>query len=244
LTGLNPGTLYYARAYATNSEGTAYGGDVKFTTWKAEAPTVVTIVDPIRIYYYDAVLGTYIKYDGGAPVTEKGICWGTDENPTIIDNYKSINNNPIDTIDRNYWCAIYPLKPNSIYHARAYAINVVDTSYGDDKPITTLSEPEVTTLPADEITDNSASVGGNVTSIVDAFNFELGICYGTDVNPAINGLHVKSEIIEPGDFTCIMTGLTSGTMYYVRAYVHWIHYVNESFLEYTLYGNEVTFTTK
>jgi hypothetical protein len=244
LTGLNPGTLYYARAYATNSEGTAYGGEVKFTTGKAEAPTVVTIVDPIRIYYYDAVMGAYIEYDGGAPVTEKGICWGTGENPTIIDNDKSINNKPIDTIGKNYWCTIYPLKPNSAYHARAYAINAIDTSYGDDKSITTLSEPEVATLPANEITNNSASVGGNVTSIINAFNIEIGICYGTEVNPTVNGLHVQAEIIEPGDFTCRMTGLTSGTMYYVRTYVHWIHYINESFLEYTVYGNEVTFTTK
>jgi hypothetical protein len=108
----------------------------------------------------------------------------------------------------------------------------------------TLPEPEVTTLPAEEITDNSAAVGGNVTSIIDAFNFEIGICYGTEVNPAVNGFHVKAEIIEPGDFACSVTGLTSGTIYYVRAYVQWEHYVNESFRKYTLYGNEVTFTTK
>ncbi len=244
LAALNPGTLYYARAYATNGEGTAYGGDIKFTTGKAEAPTVVTIVDPIRIYYYDAVMGAYLTYDGGTPVTEKGICWGTGENPTIIDNDKSINNNPIDTIGKDYWCTIYPLLPNFNYHVRAYAINAVDTSYGEDKSITTLSEPEVTTLPANEITSNSATVGGNLTSIINAFNLEIGICYGTEVNPTVNGLHVKAEITEPGDFICSMTGLTPGTIYYVRVYVHWEHYVNGSFLKYTVYGNEVTFTTK
>lgn len=244
LTRLNPGTLYYARAYATNSEGTAYGGEIKFTTGYAEAPTVVTTLDPTDIYYYDAVMGTYIKYDGGAPVTEKGICWGTSENPTIIGNNKSINNKPIDTIAKNYWCTLYPLKPNSVYHARAYAINVVDTSYGDVKSLTTLIEPEVTTLPASEITISSAKVGGNVTSITKAFNFEIGICYGTELNPTVTGLHTKAEINEPGDFTCSIAGLTSGTMYYARAYVHWEHYVNESFLVYTLYGNEVTFTAK
>ena len=32
LTGLDPGTDYYVRAYATNSAGTAYGGQIKFTT--------------------------------------------------------------------------------------------------------------------------------------------------------------------------------------------------------------------
>jgi len=32
LTGLSPGTKYYLRAYATNSEGTGYGNEVSFTT--------------------------------------------------------------------------------------------------------------------------------------------------------------------------------------------------------------------
>ena len=32
LTDLNPGTTYYVRAFATNSEGTAYGNEVSFTT--------------------------------------------------------------------------------------------------------------------------------------------------------------------------------------------------------------------
>ncbi|MCX6303627.1 MAG: M14 family zinc carboxypeptidase [Bacteroidetes bacterium] len=32
LTGLSPSTLYYVRAYATNSSGTYYGSDIQFTT--------------------------------------------------------------------------------------------------------------------------------------------------------------------------------------------------------------------
>jgi len=32
ITGLNPGTLYYARAYATNSVGTVYGNEISFTS--------------------------------------------------------------------------------------------------------------------------------------------------------------------------------------------------------------------
>ena len=36
ITGLAPDTTYYVKAYATNSEGTAYGGQVSFTTPKKE----------------------------------------------------------------------------------------------------------------------------------------------------------------------------------------------------------------
>lgn len=32
ITGLTPGTTYYARAYATNKQGTGYGGAIVFTT--------------------------------------------------------------------------------------------------------------------------------------------------------------------------------------------------------------------
>ena len=32
IIGLNPGTVYYTRAYATNSAGTSYGSDLQFTT--------------------------------------------------------------------------------------------------------------------------------------------------------------------------------------------------------------------
>lgn len=37
LTGLMPNTLYYARAFATNSAGTTYGSDLSFTTTAQEA---------------------------------------------------------------------------------------------------------------------------------------------------------------------------------------------------------------
>jgi hypothetical protein len=42
LTGLTGGTLYYARAYATNSAGTSYGTQITFTT-EADVPAQVTL---------------------------------------------------------------------------------------------------------------------------------------------------------------------------------------------------------
>ena len=42
ISGLTPGTRYYARAYATNSVGTAYGPQIEFTTQSYIPPTVLT----------------------------------------------------------------------------------------------------------------------------------------------------------------------------------------------------------
>lgn len=56
ITGLTEGTLYYIRAYATNSYGTSYGGEVNF---KAGAPGsgelggVIAVVEE-RLHYVDA----------------------------------------------------------------------------------------------------------------------------------------------------------------------------------------------
>ena len=57
-----------------------------------------------------------------------GVCWGTSQNPTINDNYKE-----------GYYgsCIIYDLSPNTTYYVRAYATNVVGTSYGEEICFTT-----------------------------------------------------------------------------------------------------------
>jgi len=53
LTGLTPNTTYYVRAYATNSVGTAYGNEVSFTTYQANA-----IADYDGNYYNIVTIGT------------------------------------------------------------------------------------------------------------------------------------------------------------------------------------------
>jgi len=240
LIGLNPNTLYYARAYATNSEGTAYGGEVKFTTSTAEAATVTTIFDYAD--YYGAWVGIHITDNGGADITEKGICWATKENPTVVDNDKRICNDTRPDHDSYFWSYAGPLKPKTDYHVRAYAINGVGISYGDDKSFTTMAVPEVITVAATEITDSTAIVGGNVPSLGDASGVEIGICYGTEKDPTINGPCIISDITGTGEFICNLTNLTPGTLYYARAYVLW-DFDPDFGGGYTEYGNEVTFTT-
>jgi Concanavalin A-like lectin/glucanases superfamily len=45
ITGLEPSTVYYARAYATNSKGTSYGNEISFTT------TAVDLTTGLVAYY-------------------------------------------------------------------------------------------------------------------------------------------------------------------------------------------------
>jgi len=55
LSGLQSGTTYYVRAYATNSQGTAYGSQVSFTT--TSAPAVSTVTSTTGKVWMDRNLG-------------------------------------------------------------------------------------------------------------------------------------------------------------------------------------------
>ncbi len=89
LNGLNPLTSYYVRAYATNALGTAYGNELRFTTTDLATPgptAPVVGTSPSTITgSTTASSGGYVSNDGGSPVTSRGVCWSTAQNPTLAD---------------------------------------------------------------------------------------------------------------------------------------------------------------
>jgi hypothetical protein len=123
LTGLSPGTFYYARAYAVNSAGTAYGADITFTT--LILPTLTTTAIS-AITSTTATSGGNITSDGGAAITERGVCWNTSGSPTIA-NSKTSNGSGSGT----YSSSITGLTAGSTYYVRAYATNSIGTAYGN-----------------------------------------------------------------------------------------------------------------
>lgn len=93
----------------------------------------------------------------------------------------------------------------------------------------------VTTTPASEITSFTATSGGTIGSSGGGNSTsERGICYNTSPYPTISNFKIASGA-GAGTFTCVMPGLSSNTLYYVRAYA-----IKSGV---TTYGNQVTFTT-
>ncbi len=230
LTGLNPGTTYYVRAYAKNSVGTAYGNEVSFST-TANMPTVTT-EEVSNITQTTAQGGGNVTDDGGTEVTERGICWSTSHNPTTSGSHASSGSGT-----GNFSCNMTGLTQNTTYYVRAYATNSQGTSYGNEVSFKTsldISAPTVTTGEVTNITQTSAKCSGNVTADGGATVTERGICWSTTHNPTTSGSHATSGT-GTGSFTCNMTGLTAGTIYYVRAYAK-----NS---QGTSYGSEVSFST-
>lgn len=232
LTGLSANTTYYVRAYAKNDAGIAYGNQTSFNTLANPVLPTVTTNDMTNITQTTADGGGNVTSDGGADITERGICWSISHNPTISNNHTSNG-----TGTGSYSVNIDGLTANTTYYVRAYAKNSVGTAYGNEvsfKTSATPTVPVVTTANITNITQTSATGGGNVTSTGGSNVSQRGICWSTSQNPTTNNNHVTSGV-GVGNFTCNMTGLTSNTTYYVRAYA-----INEVG---TAYGDQKSFIT-
>lgn len=125
ITNLDGATQYYVRAYATNDAGTAYSNELTFTT-EISSPTVET--KEVKDITPSTATGVgYMWFDGGAPVTETGVCWSLNANPTLADNSATSSN-----LSGQFGANITGLAQNTKYHMRAYATNSSGTAYGKD----------------------------------------------------------------------------------------------------------------
>lgn len=231
ITGLTQGTTYYVRAYATNSAGTSYGEQKTFTTNSVNLPTVTTN-SVTNVQQTTATCGGNVTADGGSTVTARGVCWSTSQNPTVNGNHTSNG-----TGTGSFTSSITGLSPNTTYYVRAYATNSAGTAYGTQRTFTTLSQiyvPTVTTNSVTNITQTTATCGGNVVNNGGATVTARGVCWSTSSNPTINNSHTSNGT-GTGSFTSNITGLTAGTTYYVRAYA-----TNSAG---TGYGEQKSFTT-
>jgi uncharacterized protein (TIGR02145 family) len=230
LTGLTTGTAYYVRAYATNIAGTGYGNQVTFTTIQVAAPVLTTTVIS-SITQTTAVSGGNITADNGSAITVRGVCWGTDVNPTTSNNKTS------DATGTGIFTStLTGLIGNTTYYVRAYATNSAGTEYGNQVNFKTSPlMPSLSTAIISSITQTSAASGGNVTSDGGATVTARGICWSTSANPTIALSTKTSDGSGTGIFTSLITGLTHSTTYYVLAYA--TNSVG------TAYGNQMIFTT-
>ncbi len=242
ITDLLPGTMYYLRSYAINSIGTGYGNTVTFTT-PAQAPSLST-TQVSSITSTSAISGGDITSDGGSPITARGVCWDTKENPTILNAVFTTGDNEIFQLNAQtsdgtgkgiFVSSITGLAPGTAYYIRAYARNSVGTAYGNQVSATTAAIlPVLTTADASSITSTSATSGGNITNDGGASVTARGVCWSTTPDPTIAGSKTTNGT-GPGSFTSSITGLSPGTQYYIKAYA--TNSVG------TAYGNQITITT-
>jgi len=231
LTDLQPNTTYYVRAYATNNNGTAYGNEMQFTTSTASTIPTLSTSAISNITQTTATSGGNITDNGGNTVTARGVCYSTNPNPTTADQFTTDG-----TGTGSFTSNLTGLTANTTYYVRAYATNSNGTAYGNEIEFTTQSNlPIVSTTDIINITENTATGGGNVTSQGSSSVTAKGICWNTLPNPTVSN-NSTNDGSGQGNFLSTLDNLAPGSTYFVRAYA------TNSYG--TSYGNEIVFSTE
>ncbi len=234
LTGLNPLTTYYVRAYATNALGTAYGSELSFTTTDLVTPgptlPVVGTSTSVITGSTTASSGGYVSNDGGSAISDRGVCWSTAQNPTLADSCASGGAGIgyfSATVTGLGGCGV-------VYYVRAYATNATGTAYGNQNSVSTGLLPTVTTAAVGDITTTAATTGGAVTSDGGCPITAKGVAYALTTSPAITGTRT-TDGAGADPWISSLAGLFYNRTYFVRAYA-----TNQIG---TTYGAEQVFTT-
>lgn len=209
IADLTKGTRYFIRSYAINSMGISYSDEVSFTTW--DVPTITTN-NATDITDKNITCGGTLTFDGGTPITEKGLCWSTSANPTVENNKLQIAEG-----EETFSGTITGLTRGTIYYIRAYAKNVVGTNYGEEIAVRTHTLATVSTITSSDISYTSVTLKGNVTADGGTAVTERGVCWSTSTSPTVSD-NKQSAGSGTGTIKANITGLSDGVTYYVRVY--------------------------
>ena len=253
VTGLQDGTTYYVRAYATNEKGTGYSEDFEFKTVEIVVPKL-EVYDVTNI---STTTSTYIgrinSFGNSDGITDYGFVWSTTPEPTLNDSTKSYSYGKATKIDNIYYSYdgsgagkfalnVSSLTDGTTYYVRAYATNNKGTGYSADYEFTTqkIVPPTVDITNVSTISTNRACCYGTIKSFGRATIVkDYGFVWDTHPNPTLEtGSKVSfGSTKSTGDYYTYITGLEEGTKYYVRAYA-----TNEKGTGYS--DDEFEFTTR
>jgi len=219
------GTSGEMQLYNGTSFVNMIGGTAQFAL-----PVISSTTGAYSITTSSAISGGTITSDGGASITARGLVWGTSTGSSTF----SVTTG---TGTGTFTSSITGLTSGIIYYIRAFAANSVGTKYGSE--ITLNTAQAVATLAATTTTSSIGSTtavsGGNITYNGGATVTASGVVWSTTSTPTIAFATKTTNGAASGTYTSNITGLTPGTLYYVRSYA--TNSVGTS------YGAQTSFTT-
>ncbi|WP_342332745.1 hypothetical protein [Pedobacter sp. FW305-3-2-15-E-R2A2] len=181
-----------------------------------------------------ATTGGMISANGGASVTERGICYGTNPNPTIA----GLTVAPTSVSGSGEFIArLSGLTASTKYYVRAFAKNSVGIAYGNEIELNTADVVSATFSFTPMFIIGSTLAATDVEVLTDGGNAvtEKGICWSTTANPTVANNKLKHNSTGLGKFRTMIKGLNEKTDYHVRAYA-----INAKGVSYSA---DVTFKT-
>ncbi|MBI4085993.1 MAG: fibronectin type III domain-containing protein [Candidatus Liptonbacteria bacterium] len=197
LNSMNAATTYYTRAYAHNSAGYSYGGEVSFTTL-ANLPTVTTQAVS-SITATTATGNGNITATGGANADTRGFVYDTASRALPGNVAPGSSGYASSASDAGafgagaYTKGLTGLTGSTTYYTRAYAHNSAGYSYGGEVSFTTLDASPPTPNP---MTFSSAPAAASTSSI------SMTATTGSDSTTPVNYLFTFN--------TCSSNGGTGG----------------------------------
>ncbi|WP_310560196.1 T9SS type A sorting domain-containing protein [Flavobacterium sp.] len=208
ITGLSSGTLYYYKAFATNSGGTVYTTQGSFTT--DTPPILAATTAATAISSNAASSGGNVTSDGGDLITERGIVFST--NPAPVIGGAGVTKVVALGTTGSFSANLTGLVPLTLYYVRSYAINGAGTTYGSEISFTTIHP--VYSGKAYFTFNNGSTyyTGCNVNNICDpggngAFDLLNNVVNVGSVAQGQN-INIGGNLIQSG------TVFTAATMYY------------------------------
>lgn len=210
LLDLQDNTIYYYRYAASNRHSAIVLKTIhQFETLEPTVPTI-SLDTILTVWDSYAQVQITLSFDGGANVSEMGVCWGTNPEPTPEDNV-------LQTKDTVAVLNISSLEPNTQYYVRAYTVNKVGTAYSEELVFTTYALPEVRTEEVLDIRLNSAQLMATLLFNGNDSTTVKGFCWSTTQEPTMSDNHIIVES-ESANYTCLIADLLAETQYYVRAF--------------------------
>jgi hypothetical protein len=233
INNLTAETAYTFKAFATTASGTVEGAEMTFTTTAVPvvAPVVTTLA-ATGVDHQSAILNGTITA-GNETITAQGF------------KYKeqaAADWTTVSATGTTISASVNGLTAQTAYVFKAFATTASGTVEGTEMTFTTTAVPvvvvagQVTTTPATEVGNTSATLNGALVSAGNSENFIVGFALSTTADFTLEDAGVENitATLVDNTFSQVVTDLVEGQTYFFRAYI-----TNEAG---TAYGAVETFT--